>query len=143
MRQSAGPLTLRILGERFGIARMDPSAPWPEWLSQSGFSSITRTSEELSIVCEESLVPPGVKVEPGWGAIKIEGPLDFDLVGILSSIAGALADAGISLFAVSTFDTDYVMVRQERMESAIEALMRVGHRVVRPGSPPEIPRDGR
>ena len=92
----------------------------------SGFVSITRTRDELSIVCNERNVPSGVKVDRGWRVLKVEGPLDLSLTGILASIAVPLAEAKINLFAISTFDTDYVLVKAEKLDRAIEVLRRRG-----------------
>lgn len=95
--------------------------------TESHFWSITKTAEELSVLCEEKFVPQQIKQEPGWRCIKVNGPLDFGLTGILSSLAGALAKAGISIFAVSTYDTDYLLVKQENLELAVGALKDAGH----------------
>jgi hypothetical protein len=89
--------------------------------------SITRTNEELSIVCAEALVPPGVQVESGWRGLKVAGPLDFALTGILAELSGALARAGISLFAISTYDTDYILVKEKDLEQTVETLLRAGY----------------
>ena len=94
------------------------------------FVSITRTSDELSIVCAERDVPLGVKVDRGWRALKIEGPLDLSLTGVLASIAVPLAEAKINIFAISTFDTDYVLVKADRVAEAIGVLRNAGHYVI-------------
>jgi hypothetical protein len=91
------------------------------------FWCVARTSEELSIVVEERSVPEGVRCERGWRGLKVAGPLDFGLTGILAAIAAPLAQAEISIFAVSTFDTDYVLVRQPRLEQAVAVLGAAGH----------------
>ena len=110
---------------------MAPGFEAPEWAWNSGgFSSITHTADELSVVCAESAVPQGVQCERGWRAFKIEGPLDFALVGILASVAVPLAEAGVSIFAISTYETDYIMVKEKDVESAVRALVGAGHRVV-------------
>jgi hypothetical protein len=100
-------------------------------LSGGGFASVTRTAHELSLVCAESAVPQGIQCEPGWRIFKIEGPLDFALTGILASVAQPLAEAGISIFTISTYDTDYVMVQERDVEKAAHALAAAGHRVKR------------
>jgi hypothetical protein len=92
-------------------------------------SAIIRTQEELSIVCEQENVPPDIRCERNWRAMKVAGPLDFALVGVLASLAGALADAGVSVFALSTYDTDYLLVKADTLERAIDALEAAGHRV--------------
>jgi len=90
---------------------------------------MTRTADELSLVCAESAVPQDVQCEPGWRLFKIAGPLDFALTGILESVAQPLAEAAISIFAISTYDTDYVMVKERDIEKAAQALEQAGHRV--------------
>src|SRR5206468_8549222 len=86
------------------------------------FVSVTRTPDELSIVCPDEAVPPDVEVESGWRALKVPGPIPFDQVGVLAALATPLAAAGISTFAVSTYDTDYVLVREPDLERALAAL---------------------
>jgi uncharacterized protein len=113
-------LTLSIMATSLAVARFDPCCKIPLWgIECSGFRSITKTKDELSIVCSEESVPSDVKAEKGWRALKVEGPLDFGLTGILSSLAAPLAEAKISIFAISTFDTDYILVKKENLEKAI------------------------
>ncbi|MBI5565893.1 MAG: ACT domain-containing protein [Chloroflexi bacterium] len=121
-------LTLSVLPESLMICRLDQAAAIPAWAT-GDFISITRTSDELSIVCNERDVPPGVKTDRNWRALKIEGPLDLSLTGVLASIAVPLAEAKINLFAISTFDTDYVLVKAHRVAEAIGVLRSAGHRV--------------
>lgn len=92
--------------------------------------SVTRTADELSIVCSAEWVPDGVKAETDWQALKLSGPLDFSLVGLLASLSGTLAQEDISIFAISTFDTDYILIRADRMARAVQALRRAGHWVL-------------
>ncbi|AOS45863.1 hypothetical protein Verru16b_02954 [Lacunisphaera limnophila] len=114
------------------ICQLPADADLPEWLTPGrGFLSITRTGEELSIVCAAELVPAAVRQQPGWQAFKIAGPLDFALTGILASVLGPLARAGVSIFTVSTFDTDYVLVPASRLPEAIRALTAAGHTIAR------------
>lgn len=115
-------LKLSILGEEYGICRLEPDSNLPGWAVGGDFVSLTRTREELSIVCPCSSIPQGVRSEAGWRALKVEGPLDFSLTGILSSISTVLANAGISIFAVSTFDTDYILVKGSDLDAAVLAL---------------------
>jgi hypothetical protein len=122
-------MRLDLLRGEFAIARLSAADRVPEWAQSADFVSITRTSDELSIVCESSRVPHGVRAERGWRVLKIEGPLEFSMVGVLASIAGPLAGAGISIFAISTFDTDYVLVGAEKLAAAITALQAAGHQV--------------
>ncbi len=120
---------LSALDERLAICRLDARAKTPAWALERQFFSITRTADELSIVCPESDAPEGAKVEGGWRAIKVEGPLDFSLMGILASITAPLAAAGVGVFAVSTYDTDYVLVKEANLEKAVSALKSRGHEV--------------
>lgn len=123
-------LSLVLLPSTFGICRLESAAPFPEWATGT-FLSITRTPDELSIVCESGNVPENIQAERDWRAMRIKGTLDFSLTGILAAISGPLAAAGISIFAVSTFDTDYVLVKANRIDEAIGALEAAGHRVER------------
>jgi len=107
---------------QWAIARLPPDAPIPEWAESAVFSCLTRNRDELSIVCAESAVPEGVRREGGWAMLKLAGPFAFDEVGILSAFLAPLAAEGISVFAISTFDTDYVLVRRTDLARALEAL---------------------
>ena len=124
---------LRLLPGRFAVCRLaaDEAIPgWiPGWATGGPFSSVTRTAGELSIVCVEGLAPEGTKCECGWRSFQVAGPLDFSLTGILAAIATPLAGAGVSIFAISTFDTDYVLVKEENLAKAVEALGAAGHKV--------------
>lgn len=120
-------LDYRVRPGHLAVCRLDPTAPIPAWLPDRGWSSITRTPAELSIVCEESLVPPGVKSQGGWRQIELAGPFDFQLTGILASILNPLAAAGVPIFAISTFDTDWVFIPGEHLEKAKQALAAAGH----------------
>ena len=122
-------LTLSLLKGRFAVCRLAPGHEVPAWASGGAFASITRTGDELSVVCAEGAVPEGTRCERGWRILRIEGPLNFELTGILASVGAPLAAAGVSIFAVSTFDTDYVLVREETVERAIAALGAAGHGV--------------
>lgn len=121
---------LSILPESLAICRLDPQTPCPEWANAGSLTSITRTTEELSILCPQENVPEGVMADRDWRALKIQGPLDFALVGVLSELAGLLASAKVSIFAISTFETDYILVKADKLRRAIEALRIAGHHVV-------------
>jgi hypothetical protein len=118
------PLTLTLLKEKLALHRLPADVPIPEVVLRSRFYSITRTADELSIVVPEDLVLSGTRREAGWSCIKVLGPLDFGLTGILAGISRVLAEEGVSLFAVSTFDTDYILVKQDSIASAVDALER-------------------
>lgn len=130
---SSGPehvFNLSFKKDRLSVCQLAPDAPVPAWASgTAGFCSITRTSEELSIVCAESLVPASVKQVTGWRMFKVEGPLDFGLTGVLASVATPLAQAGISIFTIATFNTDYVLVKDAKVAEAMKALQAAGHTV--------------
>src|SRR5262245_30133452 len=121
-------IQLIVLGDLFAICRLANDAPVPPWASR-GFTSITRTADELSIVCPQSHVPDGVQSERDWRCLQIAGKLAFSMVGILASLLTPLAEAGISVFFVSTFSTDYVLVKQTDLEKALSALDAAGHAI--------------
>jgi uncharacterized protein len=114
-------LRLTLLDGSYAIARLDPQSPIPQWPA-GDFVSITRTRDELSVVAAEPSVPRDVKAERGFRALKLEGPFAFTEIGILASITAPLAAARISLFAVSTYDTDYVLVKDIDLARATETL---------------------
>jgi hypothetical protein len=99
----------------------------PEWTVGEGFFCVTQTAEELSIVCEETRVPAGVRVERDWVALKLDGPFPFAMTGVLTSFLQPLAEAGVPIFVVSTFDTDYVLMKRGKLEGAMKALDAAGH----------------
>jgi hypothetical protein len=120
-------LSLIVLPQRFAICRLFPDEPIPNFLSLSPFWSITRTSDELSVVLSEDIVPADWKAETGWRCLKVIGPLDFDLTGSLASLAMPLCEAGVSIFAISTYDTDSLLVREDSLEKATQILLESGH----------------
>ena len=125
-------LALELLPDTLAICRLDPSAALPEWADgPKPFLTISRTAEELSITTVASVVTEDVRCERHYRVLRVRGPLPLNLVGILAAIADPLADAGLSIFAISTFDTDYVLVKTEDLASALEALKRAGHRIER------------
>ncbi len=121
-------LDLDVLDGHFAVARLDPSEPIPEWAIASPLTSFTRTTAELSIVCPAKQVPADVRHVSTFRALAVRGPLDFGTVGVLLSLAHPLAGAGISIFAISTFDTDYVLVGGADLARAAGALEAAGHR---------------
>jgi hypothetical protein len=120
---------LTVLGEWLSICRLDAGEEVPAWATETSFFSVTRTRDELSVVCPEDVVPEGITRERGWRAFRLEGPFDLSMVGVLASVASPLAEAGASIFAVSTFDTDYVLVREEQLDLAVDTLRASGHKV--------------
>jgi len=127
MSLSLRRLQLSLLPESFAIVGLSPVAQLPEWATGGPFFSITRTSEELSIIVEESRVPAGVQSQNGWRVIKVHGPFVLSEVGVLAALAGPLAAAKISLLVVTTFDTDYLLVASENLAAAVSTLERAGH----------------
>lgn len=130
MTESARSFELLVLPGSFAIVRLAPDAPLPPWATAPDFSSVTRTSEELSVVCPANQVPTGVKVETRWRALKVKGPFALSEIGVLAALAAALAATKVNLFAISTFDTDYLLVSEKKLDSAIAALKAAGHRFV-------------
>lgn len=122
-------LIMRVLKGDFAVCRLDNTEMIPDWSKNSEFFSITKTSEELSIVCSQDNIPKDIKCEKHWRVIKIEGPLDFSLIGILASISTTLARKGISIFAISTYDTDYILVKSKDIDNTINALLSEGHEI--------------
>jgi hypothetical protein len=120
---------LELLPDIYAVCRLDKNAPVPDWGIRGPFSSITRTAGELSVVCPEAQVPGGVNKEGGWKILMVEGPLDFSLTGVLASLIAPLAREGISVFALSTHDTDYLLVKKEQLEKAVRALRGEGYEV--------------
>jgi hypothetical protein len=124
-------LSLRLLEGTFAVCRLAPDAPWPEW-ARGDLVSLTRTREELSVVCAESAVPEDVRREGDWRCLQVVGPIDFAAVGVVTSLVTPLSQAGISVFVLSTFDTDFLMVKDEDLKRALLALNEGGHRLDRP-----------
>ena len=122
-------LTLTKLPHKLAIARLAADAPIPDWALKSDFFSITRTEDELSIVCHQSDVPTDVHFQGDWFGLKVAGPLDFALTGILSGLAAPLAAASIPIFAISTYDTDYLLIPETENERATSVLRTAGHDV--------------
>jgi hypothetical protein len=122
-------LTLSLLPDTLAVCRLSADAAVPVWAWTGEPASVTRTRDELSVVCRADAVPEGVRRESGWRCLMVEGPLDFALTGILAAITAPLAEAGIPLFAVSTFDTDYLLVKADQFRRAMDVLRGAGHRV--------------
>ena len=122
-------LTLAVLSGHFAVCKLTPNAPIPPWATTGEFFSITCTADELSIVCRQDFVPEGIVCEPDWRCFRVVGAMPFSVVGILATLTAPLADAGISIFAISTFDTDYLLVKAADLEKAMDSLRRGGHTV--------------
>jgi hypothetical protein len=124
-------LVLDLLPEPLSICRLAAGAPLPAWAMARAFFSVTRTAHELSIVCPDALVPAELSASGGWRALMLRGPFDMALVGITLAVAAPLARAGVSIMPIATFDTDYVLVRGEQLDRAVDALRAAGHTVHR------------
>lgn len=122
-------LELTVEPGRLAVCRLREDAPLADWMWTGPVASVTRRAGELSVVCDEAAVPDGVQAEPGWRALTVAGPLDFALTGILAELATVLAGAGVSIFALSTFDTDVLLVRADALATAVSALEAAGHTV--------------
>jgi uncharacterized protein len=122
-------LTLTVLPGRYAISRLDSTADVPHWSVKGDFSSISRTPDELTVVCLEANVPSGIESEPGWRIFKCEGPLDLELPGIMASLAEPLAEANVPIFPIATHHTDYILIKEIHLDSAIRALSGYGHAV--------------
>jgi uncharacterized protein len=120
----------RVAG-RWAVCRLDAAGGVPGWVAfDAPLAAVVRRGAELSVVCAEDAVPDGVTAEPGWAAFEIAGPMAFELTGVLASVAAPLADAGVPIFALATYDTDVVLVPGARSDDAVEALRGAGHEVV-------------
>ena len=128
MRKAKTPFTLEVLPGTFAICHLSATDPVPDWATDE-FVSITRTPNELSIVCPQANVPAETQSEPGWRCLRVAGQLDFSMVGVIASLNGTLASAGIGVFVVSTFDTDYLLVKETELDAAVESLIEVGNTV--------------
>lgn len=123
-------LSLKVLPSEFAIVRRAAGAGIPWWAARSeALLSFTRTSEETSLVCESRSVPENVEAQRGYRALRVDGQLPLDATGILASLAVPLADAGVPIFVIATFDTDYILVPKTRLDAAIEVLRGAGHAV--------------
>lgn len=127
-------LTLSILPDHYAVCQLPPQAPLPSWAS-GDLVAFVRTPEELSVVCAEAAVPLGIPREGDLRALKVEGVLEFGLTGILAGISTTLAAVGITLFAISTYNTDYILVRHASLERACRALRLEGYTVLPESEP--------
>jgi hypothetical protein len=120
---------LLTLDDLYAVVRLDPDSDLPDWLRGGHFWSATRTDSELSLVCREADVPAEASAERGWCALEVAGPLDFSLTGVVSSLCSPLAEAEVPIFVLSTFETDYLLVREHDLHRSVEALAAAGHEV--------------
>jgi len=122
---------LSLLKGKLAICRLEKSAPIPDWLMEGEFFTVSRAFDELSFVCPQESVPDGVRCNKNWRCLKVEGPLPFNMTGVLASIMVPLANAKVPVFVFSTYDTDYIMVRDDDLETALRALAGEGHEIRR------------
>jgi uncharacterized protein len=122
-------LKFKAFYDKYAVCRLAAEDEIPDWVKKDNFYSITKTLEELSIVCFQGEVPEGVPCERDWKVLKIDAVLDFSLIGILSKVSKVLAEAGISIFAVSTYNTDYILIKDKDFEKAVKSLEVNGHTV--------------
>ncbi|NQT57644.1 MAG: ACT domain-containing protein [Bacteroidetes bacterium] len=121
---------LSTMDGRYSLHRFSPDEPIPTQILSSDWYTVSRTSEELSVVCREGLITESPNVSPDWAGLKVTGPLDFSQIGIIAGLSQVLASAGISIFAVSTFDTDYLFVAANQLESAVQTLKNADYTVL-------------
>ena len=112
---------ITVLPQPLAVCRLDPDAPVPAWI-RGAFTSVTRTVDELSIVCDEDAAPSDVRADRGWRALKLEGPFAFEMTGIAAALLSPLADARISCLLIATYDTDYLLVKRDVFERAVDVL---------------------
>jgi len=121
-------LVLSVISETFTIHKLSPDLSIPEEILKSNYYSVTKTDNELSVVCSELIEVKSLQSSKGWKCIKVKGPLDFNLTGIFAGISDILAQANISIFAISTFDTDYILVRSKDLSSARNKLRKADYK---------------
>lgn len=122
--------TLRLLPQEFTVHSLDATATVPQKVFEADIYFIGKTPDELSIACPSDIDIDSLEKEDHWVTYEVVGPLGFSLTGILSNISGVLADADISIFAVSTFDTDYIMVKKDKQQLASDVLVKDGYKVI-------------
>ena len=122
-------LELELLPGLHAVCRLDARAAIPAWAVIGAFTSVTRTPDELSVICAAAAVPGGVTVERDWRVLRVAGPLDFELTGVAAALTTPLAAAGVSVLPVATYDTDYLLVRESALADALAALAAAGHNV--------------
>ena len=128
-QNSPSPLTIKVLPGDYAVCQLPPGTQLSDFPDGSDLYALIQTQEEVTVISPQEAAPSNAKIEPGWRVLKVVGPLDFSLVGILAQLGTCLADAGISIFALSTYDTDYLLVKAENLHAAREALTRAGHKI--------------
>ena len=123
-------LTFKVLEKRYAVCQLEPGNVIPQPAGDKELWSLTVSQGETSVVLSEEFADPSWKVEPGWRALRIEGPFDLDMKGVLAAVSNAFSKAGISLFVISTYDTDYVLVKDESLGKASLTLINDGQEVI-------------
>jgi hypothetical protein len=124
---------LDVLLDEHAVCKLSGGDEIPHWADQGGLMAIIRNTDELTVVCRREWVPEGVLMEPGWRALRVRGTLDFQLVGVLAALTAVLADVGVSVYALSTYETDILLVKEEALITAMGALRSAGHNVLEIG----------
>jgi len=122
-------LQLSLLKDKYGICTLPNNAPIPDWALTQSLASITRTEKELTIVCRREILPSQYQSDLNWRCFKIDGSFDLNQIGVISSISSPLADAGISIYVISTYDTDYFLIQEQDLEKTISVLSSSGHAI--------------
>ena len=124
-------LQLSLLKDKYGICTLPNTAPIPDWALTQSLASITRTEKELTIVCRREILPSQYQSDLNWRCFKIDGSFDLNQIGVIASISSPLADAGISIYVISTYDTDYFLIQEQNLEQTISVLSDIGHNITR------------
>jgi hypothetical protein len=122
-------LKLSLLKNKYAICSLPKDAPIPEWALAQSLASINRTDKELTIVCKQDIIPSQYQSDLNWRCFKIDGSFDLNQIGVISSISSPLADAGISIYVISTYDTDYFLIKDDNLEKTISTLSASGHSI--------------
>jgi hypothetical protein len=122
-------LKLSLLKDKYGICSLPATTPIPDWALKESLISITRTKEELTIVCRQDLIPSQIQCDPNWRCFRIDGAFDLNQTGVISSISSPLANAGISIYVISTYNTDYFLVKEENVNQTISVLSSSAHSI--------------
>jgi hypothetical protein len=122
-------IALHLLDGDYAVSRLSPTDPIPAWVDGEGFVSISRSDEELSILCRAERVPADVRQDAGWACMKLQGPFAFDETGVVLAVIAPLSNAGLGVFVVSTFDGDHIMVKRADLDRAGVLLAKAGHRL--------------
>ncbi len=132
------PLKLKLLPDVFGILKLPSAQPFPNWLTHVPVFFVARTEDEFSIMCPQRYIPFGVDYNAGWSCLRVDGDLAFDEVGVAARLSRPLADAGLSIFVVSTHDRDYVLVAEKDIQAAFSAYENVGFKIRNYSSPAPV-----